>query len=104
MKNILENGPREGKVARAIESVTAKIPSDLFLWTALAAMTASTILTPMPTDRRHMALFIGQFVAPLLLLGVYNKLVKQRGHDKDSEEVDEPRIGKKQNDPSYVNQ
>jgi len=28
-------------------------------------------------------LFIGQWAAPVLLMGVYNKLVKQQGHDWD---------------------
>src|SRR3954465_11034254 len=92
MKNILKNGQREGDVARAIESVTAKFPSDLFLWSALAVLAASTILTPLPTDRKHTGLFLGQFVAPLLILGVYNKLVKQLGHDKDSKKVQEPPV------------
>ena len=27
------------------------------------------------------ALFIGQWVAPFLLLGIYNKIVKTEGHD-----------------------
>ena len=31
---------REGKVARAIESQTAKLPSDVFMWAAGAAMTS----------------------------------------------------------------
>jgi hypothetical protein len=29
----------------------------------------------------HLALFIGQWVAPFLLLGIYNKMVKQHGSD-----------------------
>jgi hypothetical protein len=33
--------------------------------------------------KRHSSLFIGQWVAPFLLFGVYNKLVKQQGHDKE---------------------
>jgi hypothetical protein len=28
-----------------------------------------------------MALFVGQWAAPFLILGIYNKLVKQRGSD-----------------------
>ena len=35
---------REGKVAKAIEKQTAKLPSDLFLWAALGSMAAAAIL------------------------------------------------------------
>ena len=31
--------------------------------------------------QKHAALFIGQWAAPFLLFGIYNKLVKQEGHD-----------------------
>jgi hypothetical protein len=33
--------------------------------------------------RKHSALFVGQWAAPFLLLGIYNKLVKQEGHDQN---------------------
>ena len=70
---------KEGKVAKAIEEQTAKLPSDLFLWTAVGCMTASLTLKLLKQD--HMALFVGQWVPSFLLLGVYNKLVKLEGHD-----------------------
>ena len=69
----------EGKVARAIEEQTAKLPSDLFLWAALASMGVSLALKV--TKKKHTALFVGQWAAPFLLLGLYNKLVKVEGHD-----------------------
>jgi len=72
---------KEGPVARAIESQTARIPSDVFLWGAGGAALAS--LTLKFLKREHESLLAGQWVAPLLLLGVYNKLVKQLGHDQD---------------------
>ncbi|MFN8310808.1 MAG: hypothetical protein U0T73_12670 [Chitinophagales bacterium] len=71
---------KEGKVAATIESQTAKIPSDVFLWTALGISCAATTLFCL--KQRHTALFVGQLIAPVLLLGVYNKLVKQNGHDQ----------------------
>jgi len=71
---------REGKVAKAIESQTSRLPSDAFLWTAGAVMATSLTLKIMKQDK--IALFIGQWAAPLLLFGVYNKLVKQKGHDQ----------------------
>ncbi len=80
MENEFNSGHQEGKVARAIEEQTAKLPSDLFLWTSVVAIGAS--LTLKIIGRKHTALFVGQWAAPILLLGVYNKLVKLEGHDK----------------------
>ncbi len=71
---------KEGEVAKAIETQTAKLPSDLFLWAALASMGVS--LTLKLTGSKHDSLFIGQWAAPFLLLGVYNKLVKLEGSEK----------------------
>lgn len=70
---------KEGKTAKKIEQQTAKIPSDVFLWAALASMGVSAILKL--TDQKHTALFVGQWAAPFLLLGVYNKIVKTEGSD-----------------------
>ncbi len=69
----------EGPVATAIEEQTAKLPSDIFLWAALASMGVSLYLQY--TGDRDRSLFVGQWPAPFLLLGVYNKLVKLEGHD-----------------------
>ena len=65
---------REGKVAKAIENQTAKIPSDWFLWAAGGAILASLVLKG--TRRHHDATFVGHWAPTLLLLGIYNKLVK----------------------------
>jgi hypothetical protein len=100
MKNVLRNKQEEGRVAKAIEGVTAKLPSDLFLWSAIGAMAASAILQL--ANKRHIGLFFGQWVAPMLLFGVYNKLVKQAGHDKDSREVEESPIEKKAEELHYM--
>ncbi|OLY93435.1 hypothetical protein SAMN05444008_107259 [Cnuella takakiae] len=70
---------KEGKVATAIEEQTAKLPSDLFLWAALGSMAVSLTLQIM--GRKKESLFVGQWPAPFLLLGLYNKLVKLEGHD-----------------------
>ncbi|MDZ4804082.1 MAG: hypothetical protein SGI90_04375 [Candidatus Eisenbacteria bacterium] len=70
----------EGEVARKIEDQTAKLPSDLFLWAALGALGISLILHQ--TRKEESALFVGQLAAPLLLMGVYNKIVKVAGSDK----------------------
>ncbi len=71
---------KEGKLTKAIEKETAKIPSDIFLIAAVTSMGASLTLKLMKKNKT--ALFVGQWAAPFLLLGIYNKLVKQDGHDK----------------------
>ena len=77
---------KEGEVAKSIENQTAKIPSDVFLWAALGSMAVSLTLKFLGKNRQHDALFVGQWAAPFLLLGVYNKVVKVDGSDKDDKE------------------
>lgn len=55
------------------------MPSDWFLWTALSAMAVSLGLKIAGKD--NLSLFIGQWPAPILIMGLYNKLVKVEGHD-----------------------
>lgn len=76
----METKPQEGKLAKAIENETAKAPSDIFLWSSIAAMGVSLCFKLCRKD--HTALFIGQWAAPFLLFGVYNKIVKVEGSDK----------------------
>lgn len=71
---------REGEMTKEIEDKTAQIPSKVFLCAALGAMTVSLALKC--TGRKHDALFLGQWAAPFLLLGIYNKIVKTHGHDE----------------------
>lgn len=70
---------REGRTAKEIEKRTAQIPSDAFLWAAGASVVGSAVLHFM--NRKETSNFVGQWAPTLLILGVYNKLVKQRGHD-----------------------
>lgn len=70
----------EGQVAKHIEEQTAKLPSDTFLWAAMSAMGVSLMLQM--SGRKNDGLFIGQWAAPFLLFGVYNKLVKVGGSDR----------------------
>ena len=71
---------REGGLAKPIESMTATIPSDTFLWLAFGSIAASLALKSMGRDTD--ALFVGQWAPTILIMGTYNKLVKQLGHDK----------------------
>ena len=87
MENVISNEPmtspraehREGTIARTIEQQTAKLPSDLFLWLAVGTMACSATLRILGKHRA--SLFVGQWPAPFLLFGIYNKLVKQHGSD-----------------------
>ena len=72
----------EGEVARTIEEQTAKLPSDWFLWAAVASMGAAAALQL--SRKPSASLFVGQWAAPFLLFGVYNKIVKTAGSDRIS--------------------
>lgn len=68
----------EGKMATAIERQTARfLPSDLFLWAAGGAILAALALKL--RHREEESLFVGQWAPTLLLLGMYNKMVKYLG-------------------------
>lgn len=69
----------EGKIARTIEEQTAKLPSDVFLWAAGASIIGSLALQF--SGRKHESLFVGQWAPTLLILGLYNKIVKVAGSD-----------------------
>jgi hypothetical protein len=78
----------EDQTTALMESYTAKLPSSFFLGAALTSIVGSLILKV--TGKDHHALFVGQWAAPFLLLGIYNKMVKQHGSDSQSDQ--EPRI------------
>ena len=73
-------GHQEGPIARTIEQQTAKLPSDTFLWAAVGSIGASALLRMM--GKKNASLFVGDWVAPMLLFGVYNKIVKLHGSDR----------------------
>jgi hypothetical protein len=70
----------EGAVARTLEAQTARLPSDVWLWAAFGSMGVSLFLQM--TGKKDESLFVGQWAAPFLLIGVYNKLVKLGGSDR----------------------
>ena len=74
----MEHG--EGRIARTIERQTARLPSDTFLWAAVGSMAVSAASQLM--GNRQVSLFIGQWAPTILILGLYNKLVKQLGSDR----------------------
>lgn len=78
-KRIKKADHKEGTVAATIEEQTAKLPSDIFLWASFSSMAASLVLKVMKQHKT--ALFVGQWAPSFLILGIYNKMVKQEGHD-----------------------
>ena len=75
-------GQREDNVTGMIESQTSKMPSSMFLGMAIGSMGASLVLKILGKD--DWALFVGQWAAPFLIMGNYNKMVKQHGSDASS--------------------
>ena len=69
----------EDRFTGAIERQTAQVPSSVFLGLAVGSMAASLILKL--AKQKNWALFIGQWAAPFLIMGNYNKMVKQHGSD-----------------------
>jgi hypothetical protein len=72
----------EDQITASIEKHTSQVPSSAYLAAALAAMAVSACFHL--SKKQHHAIFVGQWAAPFLLLGVYNKLVKQHGSDARS--------------------
>lgn len=70
---------QEDQFTSAIEKSTSKVPSSLYLGLALGSMAISVALQL--SNKKHESLFIGQWAAPFLLMGIYNKMVKQHGSD-----------------------
>ena len=61
------------------------LPSDVFLWMAAGSMATSATLQMM--GNKHASVFVGQWAPTFLILGVYNKLVKQLGSDRTENAV-----------------
>ena len=80
METRVERGQvSEDRVTGAIERQTSRAPSSVFLALALGSMAASAVLKISGKD--DWALFVGQWAAPFLIMGNYNKMVKQHGSD-----------------------
>ena len=66
---------REGTLTRKVEEQTAKIPSINWLALAVGSMVLSAT-TEVVFRKRDLGNFFGLWVPSLMLIGVYNKLVK----------------------------
>jgi hypothetical protein len=70
---------QEGSLTRRIESVTSQVPSGTYLSLAVGSIAISALLHL--AGRKQDAQFVGQWVPTILLLGLYNKVVKQHGSE-----------------------
>jgi hypothetical protein len=69
----------EGELTKTIEHYTSMVPSGTYLSLAVGGIGLSAALHLM--GRKQDAQFVGHWVPTILLLGLYNKLVKQHGSD-----------------------
>lgn len=67
----------ESSLTRLLEQQAAKIPSDVFLFGGLGAMITSLGLEL--ADHPRASRFVGMWAPTLLIMGVYNKIVKLGG-------------------------
>lgn len=79
--NGVARGDREeDPITKRIESVTTNIPSSAFLGLAFGAMGAAWFLNGM--RYRQEAQLLGQIAPAILIMGLYNKLVKLEGSER----------------------
>ena len=67
----------EGKTTAAIEQITARAPSQTWLWLAAASIVGSVVL--FATGRKEGGIFVGLWPPTFLIIGNYNKMVKSFG-------------------------
>ena len=73
-------GAKPRKKVAAVESSHWAVHSSAYLAAARASM-ASHVKLQAAKGRALVALFVGQWAAPFLILGIYNRLVKIHGSD-----------------------
>lgn len=69
----------EGAVTKRIEEYTSRVPSGTFLTLAIGSIVASAALQLVGMKRESN--FIGHWVPTILIMGLYNKIVKLEGSD-----------------------
>jgi hypothetical protein len=65
----------EGKTTEQVEKVTGRVPSLMYFGLAVGSMAASAALVL--TGRKGLGNFVGQWAPSILIIGLYNKLVKE---------------------------
>jgi hypothetical protein len=70
---------KEGEITKAIEHYTSQVPSGTYLALALGSVGLSAGLALL--GKKHAATFVGHWAPTILLLGLYNKVVKVQGSE-----------------------
>jgi hypothetical protein len=78
-RGVIPHEHGEGYLTEQIEQYTSRVPSGTYLSLAVASIGLSLALQML--GRKHEAQFVGQWVPTILILGLYNKMVKQHGSD-----------------------
>lgn len=71
----VETSRNEGEITSRVEKQTARVPSITFLTLAGASIVGSLGL--FIAGRERAAIFVGEWAPTFLILGLYNKLVKE---------------------------
>lgn len=79
-ERVQQNSGHEGNVTSDVEKATSALPSMTWLIAAGVSMAASLGLKIAGKDTA--ATFVGQWVPTLLIIGLYNKIVKVAGSDR----------------------
>jgi hypothetical protein len=69
----------EGTITKAIEYYTSQVPSGTYLGLAAGSIGLAALLHL--TGKKQSAQFVGHWVPTILILGLYNKLVKVQGSE-----------------------
>ncbi len=72
--------PSEDEFTKTVEKYTAAVPSSAYLAVAVGAMGLSLLFQL--SGRGKWGNFVAQWVPTLLIIGLYNKMVKLEGHDR----------------------
>jgi hypothetical protein len=91
---------QEDQVTALLERYSSKWPTSLFMGAAIASIIGSMVLKSQ--RKHHDALFVGQWVAPFLILGLYNKSVKQHGSDTGRWRRFEPMDSAEREEPQHA--
>ena len=70
----MNTGAYEGKTTSAVDKATGRVPSMAYLGLAVGAMVASAALVL--SGRKQLGNFVGQWAPSILVMGLYNKLIK----------------------------
>ncbi len=79
---------RAARLGGRIEHQITQVPAETFLWGAFCSIGLS--LTLRFLNRKHGALFVGQWAPTLLLLGVYSKLTQLHPEVPERSETELP--------------